>query len=167
MKRRGFLSLLGAAGLAPVLPALPAVPAAAAGYNRYMYGLAVFHARTRASITAADLAAKLRVGLGTAEAMVGEMTAKGVLSPVLHSVSMRAVNQVSGPFSGPFSGPVSGAPASTAGDVLDTLDTVLKRDEDTKPFDPGQEVDPVEDTGETTVSEGYENPQADGKNDSG
>lgn len=85
MKRRGFLRLAGAAALAPVVPALPSPQAAAAGYSRYMYGLAVFHAHTRAGLKAADLVTKMRVPLATAEAMMGEMTARGMLAPVLHT----------------------------------------------------------------------------------
>ncbi|MDJ0638593.1 MAG: hypothetical protein QNJ20_07145 [Paracoccaceae bacterium] len=94
MKRRNFLSLLGAAGAAPMLPApLKAAPVAAAGYNRYMYGLAVFHARTRASITAGDLIAKLRVSGATANALMSEMASKGVLMPALNSAgAMQAVS---------------------------------------------------------------------------
>jgi hypothetical protein len=50
-----------------------------------MYGLAVFHARTRASVSAADLISKLRVSAATAEAMMGEMRIKGVLVPSLNA----------------------------------------------------------------------------------
>ena len=101
MKRRNFLSLLGAAGTAPLLP-LPANAASASlGYNRYMYGLAVFHARTRASLSVADLVTWLRVSTATAEAMMGEMSARGVLVPALNAASgtMRAVSPTSRPAS--------------------------------------------------------------------
>lgn len=94
MKRRNFLSLLGAVGLAPVLPLPAGAAPVAAGYNRYMYGLAVFHARNRASVTAADLVAKLRVNAVTAEAMMGEMSSKGVIAPALNAAgnAMRTID---------------------------------------------------------------------------
>jgi len=87
MKRRQFLTMLGASTLAPALP-LPAMPAAArgAGYTRYMYGLAVFQARPRASVTAADLVTRLGVSTSQASAMMGEMSARGVLSAVTGAV---------------------------------------------------------------------------------
>jgi hypothetical protein len=89
MKRRHFLSMLGAATVAPALPAFGAqgsVAAAAAGYNRYMYGLAVFHARTRASVSAVDLISRLKVSAVQANAMMGEMSASGVLSQATGAV---------------------------------------------------------------------------------
>jgi hypothetical protein len=83
MQRRSFLSMIGAASLTPLLPAIGASAPAAAmanGYNRYQYGLAVFHARTRIGLNAADLIAKLRVNPAQAHAMMGEMSASGILT---------------------------------------------------------------------------------------
>ena len=101
MRRRGFRASLGAVLAVPALPSLPMASgqvagAVAVGYNRYQYGLAVFHARTRVAVNAADLAKTLRVSVGTAEAMVGEMRAAGVIAPVLRagSVAFRAVDAV-------------------------------------------------------------------------
>lgn len=89
MQRRRFLSLLGAGALAPVLPVPVSVPARAAvqaGYTRYMYGLAVFQARTaKGAITAVDLMARLGVTGQQANAMMGEMTRHGVLSALTGS----------------------------------------------------------------------------------
>jgi len=86
--------LIGAASAAPFLPVGAAASSAAASYNRYMYGLAVFHARKRATISAADIAAKLRVSAVTAEAMVGEMSLRGALVPAMNAGAgtMRAVS---------------------------------------------------------------------------
>ena len=93
MQRRNFLSLIGAAAVAPALPAIGAptsVAATATGYNRYMYGLAVFQARTRASITAADLVTRLGVSAPQASAMINEMSARGVLSSVTGAARIAA-----------------------------------------------------------------------------
>lgn len=59
-----------------------------------MYGLAVFHARTRATLSAADLMARLKVSAVQADAMLGEMTAKGVITPAVQATAgvMRAVD---------------------------------------------------------------------------
>ncbi|MGB3244170.1 MAG: hypothetical protein WBB25_06535 [Sulfitobacter sp.] len=87
MKRRNFLTLIGAASLSPALPAFGARASAAVGYNRYMYGLAVFHARTRVGLTMTDLMARLGVSSSQASAMLSEMTARGVLSGVTGAVN--------------------------------------------------------------------------------
>lgn len=82
MKRRSFLSLIGAAAAAPALPSMGAASAATAtaAYNRYQYGLAVFHARSSANLAAGDLATHLRVSSVQARAMMGEMSASGILT---------------------------------------------------------------------------------------
>ncbi len=94
MKRRMFLATLGAAGATALMPMPLRTAPIAAGYNRYMYGLAVFQARTRASLSATDLIAKLRVSPATAKALINEMTASGVLKPALHAAAgtMQAVS---------------------------------------------------------------------------
>ena len=95
MKRRGFLRMLGAAAAAPLLPAIPSAATAAAGYNRYQYGLAVFHARTRAHVSARGLAYCLKVTPAQAQAMIAEMSAKGMVTPVTGSGgSVRAVSNI-------------------------------------------------------------------------
>lgn len=98
MKRRKFLTMMGAATLAPVLPTA-STPAAvlAGGYNRYQYGLAVFHARTRANISAAGIAHSLKVTMPQAEAMIGEMIKSNFVQPVLGGSKVRAISNITKP----------------------------------------------------------------------
>ncbi|MEO9864875.1 MAG: hypothetical protein ABJO29_03210 [Yoonia sp.] len=94
MKRRGFLTMFGAAIAAPALPMAAPAPAAAV-YSRYMYGLAVFHARTRAHVSARGLALGLKVSTTQAEAMIAEMTANGLVKSVGFSGgNVRAVSNI-------------------------------------------------------------------------
>ena len=98
MQRRHFMTLMGAAALAPVLPAAGGRAAAAmAGYNRYQYGLAVFHARTRTHISAAGIAHRLKVSVPQAEAMIGEMVESNFVKPVLGSSKVKAISNITKP----------------------------------------------------------------------
>lgn len=90
MKRRSFLSLLGAAIATPALPAA----APAASYSRLTFGIAVLHARTRAHVSARGLAWCLKVPLPQAKAMLSEMAARGMVTPVGLSGQMRAVSNI-------------------------------------------------------------------------
>lgn len=92
MYRRNFLTVAGAAVLAPLVPA-QALPTL--GYSRTQYGLAVFHARTRASLSAADLMRRLNVSGAAADAMIAEMKTSGVIAPITNVAAgvMRAVSQ--------------------------------------------------------------------------
>lgn len=95
MKRRGFIQLLGAALTAPALPAMGAPSVAAATYNRYTFGLAVFHARTRAHVSAAGIAYRLKVSTAQAEAMIAEMASKGMVTPLISKPgSVRATSNI-------------------------------------------------------------------------
>ena len=141
IKRRGFLAMLGAAGLAPALPA-GGTSVAAAGYNRYMYGLAVFHARTRASLSAADLIARLKVNAVQAEALMGEMTARGVVAPVAHAAGgvVRAID------------PNGSRPVQSIGKTLRKVADWI--DEDTAPAD--EETPPTAEAEAQTPDAGQE-----------
>ena len=97
MQRRHFLTMMEAATVAPALPALGAPAQAATGYNRYQYGLAVFHARTRANISAAGIAHSLKVTLPQAEAMIGEMVDANFVKPVLGGSRLKAVSNITKP----------------------------------------------------------------------
>lgn len=95
MKRRSFLTMLGAAVAAPALPMAAAPAPVAAVYNRYTYGLAVFHARTHAHVTAAGIAKRLKVTPAQAKAMISEMSSAGLVKPVgLTGSNVRAVSNI-------------------------------------------------------------------------
>lgn len=81
MNRRGFLSMLGSAAVMPAIPmrGVLAAPAAVASYSRYMFGLCMFHASGKASLTATELATRMRIPLEQSKSMIAEMQAKGVL----------------------------------------------------------------------------------------
>ena len=98
MKRRNFLTMMGATALAPALPAFGAPVSVAAGdYNRYQYGLSVFHARTRANISAAGIAHRLKVSMPQAEAMIGEMIESNYVKPVLGGSKVKAISNITKP----------------------------------------------------------------------
>lgn len=97
MQRRHFLTMMEAATVAPALPALGAPAQAATGYNRYQYGLAVFHARTRTQVSAAGIAHSLKVSLPQAEAMIGEMVDANFVKPVLGGTRVKAVSNITKP----------------------------------------------------------------------
>jgi len=92
MKRRSFIGMIGAALAVPTMP----IAAPSVGYSRATYGLAVLHARTRAHVSARGLAYCLKVSAAQAEAMVAEMSAKGLVRP-LAGGSVRAVSNILNP----------------------------------------------------------------------
>ena len=127
LKRRSFLGMIGAAAIAPAMPMRTAAAPAAAVYNRYMYGLAVFHARTRASLSTGDLMAKLRVSAIQAEALMGEMTATGVVQPIAQSAigAVRAINPTIQRAYDPSARRLASKLTEAAKTALDHLEAVL------------------------------------------
>lgn len=93
MKRRRFLSLIGAAATAPLAPALPQ---AAPLYSRTMFSRAVMHARLRPHVSARGIAYRLKVSTTQAEGMIAEMATKGMVKPVLNGggVHVRAISSI-------------------------------------------------------------------------
>ena len=126
MKRRGFLSMVSAAAVAPVLPAISA-PAVSATYSRYMFGLAVFHARTRAHVSAAGIAFRLKITTVQAEAMIAEMATKGMVTPVLGKPgAVRAVSNIVKPGIWDVTNSASSSPHRTK-DALHSSDIAQTR----------------------------------------
>ena len=74
MKRRSFLSMLGAASAAPLMPT-PVLGAIsrAASYNRFSYGYAVFWARHGGAFGVQQLAKAMQISETQAKAMIDEM----------------------------------------------------------------------------------------------
>lgn len=82
MKRRRFLTLLGAATTAPVLP-LPATSAAAtAPYSPAAMHAAILHAQSSGHVSVQGLAGILRVPGRTAEKVLSDMIDRGILGPM-------------------------------------------------------------------------------------
>lgn len=82
MKRRRFLSLIGAAGAAPLLPAsalTTAMPKAA--FNTSAWNGAVLHAQSTRFLSAFGLSKALNVPAGQAQALMAEMAKRGVIAP--------------------------------------------------------------------------------------
>ncbi len=128
MKRRSFLSLLCAATAAPALPAGGAVTKAAAGYNRFTYGFAVFHARHGGAFGAGDLASAMKVSTGQAQSMLAEMSRDGIIRPAFGNM-VEAV-QVHGGKRGGIG--FLKKTTETVRDLLDHIDALNKpTDEDT------------------------------------
>lgn len=95
MKRRRFLSLIGAAVAAPLAPAIGSAGTGAL-YSRTAYSRAVMHARFRPHVSARGIAFKLKVPLTQAEGMISEMAAKGLVKPVVGGggVHVRAISAI-------------------------------------------------------------------------
>lgn len=93
MKRRGFLTLLGAAGLAPALPGLPV--AAGSATSSGLYARALAHAQTRASVSAKGLAHCLKISASQADALMARLRTQGAIAPT--QGALRVASRVSNP----------------------------------------------------------------------
>lgn len=76
MKRRSFLTMLGAVAAAPFVPAT-AVPAA--GYSRASFGLAVAHAQKYPLLSVGGMAKQIGVTPVEARAIITEMSRDGMV----------------------------------------------------------------------------------------
>ena len=87
MKRRGFLQLLGSAMTAPLLPALPAGASAVgtaskAAYPAMAMKMALDQAKHRVHFSVFSMAQQLGLGLDQAEALMMDLSKKGVVGPL-------------------------------------------------------------------------------------
>ena len=133
MRRRSFLRAMLAAGAVPLAPARAV--AAVARPTPSLYSLAVFHARTRVGLTAADLATRLRVSTATADALMARLSAGGLIAPAF-SAATQALRGTAA------SG--SNLPKNAPGALRDLAETGLRRAADNEPGtapDPEQETD--------------------------
>ena len=80
MKRRGFLQLLGGALTAPVLPS--ASLGAGSAYPASALHAAIYHAQTRVTVSAFGLAHVLGLKSTQAQALMADLSARGVIGPV-------------------------------------------------------------------------------------
>ena len=85
MKRRRFLSLVGAAGAVPMIPALPSVaaapvaaPATVISFNQFTYGLAALHTRIEGAVPLADLAKRFGLSPSQTEVLAQRLVSDGL-----------------------------------------------------------------------------------------
>ena len=82
MKRRGFLQMLGGAFAAPLLPSASLGAASKATYPASALHAAIYHAQSRVNFSVFSLAQQLGLQLGQAEALMGDMSKRGILGPL-------------------------------------------------------------------------------------
>ncbi len=78
--RRGFLGMIGGALTAPFVPSVSLV--ARAGYPASAFHAAIYHAQTRVTVSAFGLAHVLGLKSAQAEALMADLSARGVIGPV-------------------------------------------------------------------------------------
>jgi len=86
MKRRRFLSLIGAATTAPLIP-MPSLRAgaasvAAAPYSKAALHGAIMHAQSSRYISAFGLTKLLKVSVAQADALMADLAGRGVIAPL-------------------------------------------------------------------------------------
>jgi len=82
MKRRGFLQILGGAIAAPLMPQASLGAATKVGYPASALHAAIYHAQSRVNFSVFALATKLGLSLDQAEALMKDMSARGILGPL-------------------------------------------------------------------------------------
>ncbi len=82
MKRRGFLQMLGGAFAAPLMPSASLGVATKVAYPASALHAAIYHAQSRVNFSVFALATKLGLSLDQAEALMSDMSARGILGPL-------------------------------------------------------------------------------------
>ena len=82
MKRRGFLQMLSGALAAPLMPSASLGAATKAAYPASALHAAIYHAQSRLNFSVFALATKLGLSLDQAEALMSDMSARGILGPL-------------------------------------------------------------------------------------
>ena len=82
MKRRGFLQLLGGAIAAPLMPSASFGAATKAAYPASALHAAIYHAQSRVNFSVFSLAQRLGLSLDQAQAVMTEMSSRGILGPL-------------------------------------------------------------------------------------
>lgn len=82
IKRRSFLSMLGGAFAAPLMPSVSLGAATKAAYPASALHAAIYHAQSRVNFSVFSLANQLGLPLGQAEAVMTDMSKRGILGPL-------------------------------------------------------------------------------------
>lgn len=82
MKRRGFLQMLGGAIAAPLMPTASFGAATKAAYPASALHAAIYHAQSRVNFSVFSLAQRLGLSLDQAQAVMTEMSSRGILGPL-------------------------------------------------------------------------------------
>jgi len=82
MKRRGFLQLLGGAVAAPLMPSVSFGAATKVAYPASALHAAIYHAQSRVNFSVFSLAQRLGLSLDQAQAVMTEMSSRGILGPL-------------------------------------------------------------------------------------
>jgi len=95
MMRRGLRDLLtGVSRVSDDASEARALTRPSRSYSRSLYGLAKCHAQASATVTATDLASKLNISVETAEEILDEMVASGLIGQASPPSVIEAVREL-------------------------------------------------------------------------
>lgn len=82
MKRRGFLQMLGGALTAPLMPSASLAAVRKVGYSASSFHAAIYFAQQRLNFSVFTLAQRVGIPMEQAEAMMVDMSQRGILGPL-------------------------------------------------------------------------------------